>query len=228
MTIVHSVTVEGRTCPVTVSDEREALLAALAAGGAVVGIIGKKGEDLPEGLRYLCTDPEDLPEKYLERVARRHLSLPWVMARTERLIIREFTDSDPLEEANPHDGDGVFSDREKRRAYIESQYGIAECGLWALVRKADGRIVGKCGLNDGELAYHIYPEFRGQGLALEACRAVIRLAFSEEEMEALYLRVREENKASLALAKKLGFEEICCQNGVIRMGLYGNLYNSSF
>ena len=223
MTIRRIVTAEGQTCAVTISDDYEALLAAMAAGGAVVGIAGEK--PLPPGIRYLCTDPEEVPDEYWERAARRYLGLPLTAAKTERLIIREFSDGDPLEDPGPFDGDGVFSDRELRRAYIENQYGVLECGLYALVRKDSGRIAGKCGITSGELSYHIYPEFRGQGLAKEACAAVLRRAFEEEGMEEVSLKVREDNLPSLRLAEKLGFCEISRENGIIRMRLYRNLYN---
>ncbi len=226
MKLIRTVTVEGKPCTVTISDEKEALLGAMASGGAVVGILGENGEFLPEDpelagkIRFLCTGPEDIPDDYLELAAGRQLGLPRVAAETKRLILREFTGDDPLEEPNPWDGDGVFSDAEKRRAYIENQYGLAGGGLWAAVLKENGKIAGKCGITGGELGYHIYPEYRGRGLALEACRAVIDLARREGETEAVFLRTEEGNFPSIALAGKLGFEEVSRKDGVILMGLF--------
>ncbi|MCR4628131.1 MAG: GNAT family N-acetyltransferase [Clostridium sp.] len=268
-----NVSVDGRICPVTVSDENKALLAAKAAGGAIVGI-WRENRDTSglDACLYLVTGVEDVTAELLEKAARRHLHLPWIIADTPRLRIREFTDSDPLEKPNPWDC-GVFAEEETRRAYIRHQYRFSEYGLWALEEKASGRIIGKAGITDivegeditawqqaacpeqlvygqtvcpetsgqgqtaspekpgqgqtarperiyvlgfgggkpdygigaGELGYHIYPEYRGQGFAEEACRAVLRYAEEEMELGGMILRIRNDNTASQRLAKKLGF-----------------------
>ncbi|SET24331.1 Protein N-acetyltransferase, RimJ/RimL family [[Clostridium] aminophilum] len=257
-----NVSVDGRICPVTVSDENKALLAAKAAGGAIVGI-WRENRDTSglDACLYLVTGEEDVTADLLEKAARRHLGLPWIIADTPRLRIREFTDNDPLEKPNPWDC-GVFAEEETRRAYIRHQYRFSEHGLWALEEKSGGRIIGKAGITDiaeeeeisalrktansgqsadgqterteagkriyvllfdegkpdsgngcgfcpgtavGELGYHIYPEYRGQGFAEEACRAVLRYAEEEMELDGAFLRIRNDNTASQMLAKKLGF-----------------------
>ncbi len=194
---------DGKIYPVTVSDEREALQAAEAAGRAIVGIWTPDGEYT--SCLYLITKPEDATPELLERVVRRHLDLPWIIAYTERLCIREFSSDDPLETASADDGDGVFSDREKREAYRKNQYRFCECGLWALVCRENGRIVGKAGITGDELSYHIYEPYRKKGYALEACRAIVKYAWSELGLDALTVYIRKENTESLALAHALGF-----------------------
>ena len=154
---------------------------------------------------YLITDPEDADDTFLERVVRRHLHLPWIIAKTDRLIIREFSPDDPLEVPSAEDADGTFSDWNKREKYRKHQYRFAECGLWALERRADGVLIGKAGLTDGELGYHIYESFRRQGYALEACRAILKYGFEVLELEEIRLRTKRSNIASQALAEKLGF-----------------------
>ena len=159
MTIEREVTIAGQTYPVILSDENEALQAAKAAGRAIVGLWRENEEKQPadySSCLYLITDPEDADETFLERVVRRHLALPWLIAETDRLIIREFSQDDPLEPASAEDADGTFSDWNKREEYRKHQYRFAECGLWALERRADGELVGKAGLTDGELGYRIY------------------------------------------------------------------------
>lgn len=220
---VYEVTVDGISCPVTVSDENEALQAAYAAGGAILGIwriegdgaaaVGDEGGNLLsdtsgfDACLYLVTSEEDITEQILERTARRHLDLPWNIAETERLLIREFASADPLEPQWEHDGDGVFSDREKREAYRRSQYHFGECGLWALVEKEHKRMVGKAGITDGELGYHIYPQFQGCGYAKEACRAILKYAAEELELDEVLLKAEKSNTVSLRLAEALGFSQ---------------------
>ena len=99
MTIEREVTIAGQTYPVILSDENEALQAAKAAGRAIVGLWRENGEKQPadySSCLYLITDPEDADETFLERVVRRHLALPWLIAETDRHIIREFSQDDPL------------------------------------------------------------------------------------------------------------------------------------
>lgn len=201
---VYDVTVDGISCPVTVSDENEALQAAYAAGGAILGIWRENSSGFKHCL-YLVTGEEDLTPELLERTARRHLDLPWQIVETERLLIREFAASDPLEPESDQDGNGVFSNWEQREAYRHQQYRFAECGLWALLEKETGEIIGKAGITDGELGYHIYPQYRRRGYAKEACRAILSIASEEFEWRELSLRIEKENRASLALAKELGF-----------------------
>lgn len=208
MTIVKEVTVEGIRYPVTVSDDNEALLAAAAAGRAIIGIWDPSVRPLGAGFDaclYLVCEMEAADDMLLEKAVRRQYGLPWIIAQTKRLLIREFTKDDPLEAESADDGDGVFSDRVRREDYIDNQYRFHECGLWALVLKKSGVIIGKAGITAGELGYHIYGPFRGRGYAFEACSAI--LGYAEEELGLRHVRIKtgEGNEASVRLAEALGF-----------------------
>lgn len=203
MVIEKRIITAGQLLTAVISDEREALLAADAAGRAAIGI-WRPGREMPAVCLYLVEDPEDVTEKLLVRAVRRKLGLPWEIAETKRLLIREFCDKDPLEEPSPWDC-GVFSDQEARRAYIANQYRFSECGLWALEEKQSGKIIGKAGITGDELGYHIYPEFRRQGFALEACSAILDYAREELELREVRLVVSPKNQASARLADRLGF-----------------------
>lgn len=208
MTIVKEVTVEGIRYPVTVSDDNEALLAAAAAGRAIIGIWDPSVRPLGAGFDaclYLVCEMEAADDMLLEKAVRRQYGLPWIIAQTKRLLIREFTKDDPLEAESADDGDGVFSDRARREDYIDNQYRFHECGLWALVLKKSGVIIGKAGITAGQLGYHIYGPFRGRGYAFEACSAI--LGYAEEELGLRHVRIKtgEGNEASVRLAEALGF-----------------------
>ena len=102
-------------------------------------------------------------------------------------------------------------------------------GLWAVVDKASGEIIGNAGLNyhnitlvsdetkvdevdsSGEsqceileLGYIINHRFWGQGLGLEVARACAEYAFSKLGVKEFYCLIKEDNAPSLKLAKKLG------------------------
>ena len=209
----QEVTVENICCRVVISDEARALLAAKAAGRVIVAYLREnRTEDLSMA-RYGVEDMEAADERYLERVARRELGLPWLIGESERLTLREFTAEDGKHvypEPEDKEADKVFYDEERMKAYIRGQYGFFEYGLWAVVRKADGRLLGKAGLTgwdpEGgmELAYHIFTPYRRQGYGEEACRIVLSYA-SQEYGCPFYALVEPGNKASPGLLRKLGF-----------------------
>ncbi len=56
------------------------------------------------------------------------------------------------------------------------------------------------------LGYVIDKDYQHMGYAYEACDAVIRYAKEQLFLETLYVKIHKDNVASIALAKKLGFE----------------------
>lgn len=138
--------VNNREIPVVISDEKEALLAAKAAGRAIVGL-WRPGMDLEEisAAPYAVEELSDATEEFLERVARRRLGLPWRICETERLLIREMFGDDFDEVWENQIGHG-FGTVEELLAYTRHQYAFYEFGFWALVDKSLGELVGVAGL----------------------------------------------------------------------------------
>lgn len=148
MTEEREIIIEGTGYPVVISDEKEALLAAKAAGRALVGLqTGEEADMWPAS--YVVESLEDLDAVYLEQVVRRYLGLPWHIGETKHLLIREFQAEDvqnvPREETDCEE-DSVFYTPEKLSRYIRCQYGFYEYGLWALVEKETGNLAGKAGI----------------------------------------------------------------------------------
>ena len=56
------------------------------------------------------------------------------------------------------------------------------------------------------MGYYVAPDQRRQGIARRICSLLLDYGREEYAMEAVYLRIRKENQASMALAAKLGFE----------------------
>lgn len=232
MTEERTVLISGTPYTVTISSEQEVLSAAYAAGGAIIGLWDKNrsGQSLAPA-EYVVECAEDADEEFLERVVRRRLHMPWIIAETERLIIREFTAKDAAYmaagEAGP--GDGVFSSSEKLTAYIDSQYRFFEYGIWALEEKKSRIVIGKAGLFQPdwkfshavtsqtealqiqkkedtplELGYHIFSPWRRSGYGKEACREILN--YGTGRLTGCICAVIEEgNTASLSLAESLGF-----------------------
>lgn len=205
--------------PVVISDEANTLLAAKAAGRVIVGCLGGGRAGNLSMARYAVENVEEADGAYLERVVRRHLGLPWIIGESKRLRLREFTAEDGAyvqKETDDKDADRIFYDREKLEAYIRSQYGFFEYGLWAVVRKGDERILGKAGLtnSDGEgrmeLAYHIFSPYRRHGYGEEACRIILSYVRQEYGCP-IYALTEASNDASAGLLRKLGFRRSACQ-----------------
>ncbi len=191
------------------------------AGIAVLG--------LEKGIRlftdYVAEDVSCLNSDYIEGVYRRCHSLPWEIAQTEHLLIRETSEADldallqiykdeellrflpPMEDYE--------SEYQKLLAYQKNIYGLLEFGIWTLLLRESNTVIGRLGFElkeyEGEvlpdLGYAIATEYRGRGYAREACLAVIDWMREHTDYPRISCRISEENKASLALAKSLAFQK---------------------
>lgn len=215
MTEERTVIVEGKQYRIVLSDERETLLAARAAGRVPVGLWNDQA-DLSM-VRYLIEDMEAADEAFLERVVRREMGLPWRIAESSRLLLREFAADDwkqVLPETQDTDQDRIFCEEETLNAYIRNQYGFYEYGVWAVVRRSDGVILGTAGIVGAEeqadtglwleLGYHVFEPYRRCGYAMEACRLILDHV-QEEYGAQVYARTEASNQASRNLLEKLGF-----------------------
>lgn len=176
MLIQRKLLLEGQEHTILISDEQEALLAAQAAGRAVVGVergpswlerAGGTAEGGPHqmenagatssvhlsGIPYIVPDLSDVTDELLELVLRRHLGLPWLIGETARLTIRELTPEDaggiPSEEYETEEA--VFRSRKLLESYIRHQYGFYEYGTWALVLRETGQLIGLAGVSNPKL-----------------------------------------------------------------------------
>ncbi|SDQ60149.1 Protein N-acetyltransferase, RimJ/RimL family [Pseudomonas sp. UC 17F4] len=142
---------------------------------------------------------------------------------TPRLLVRELSRQDlPALTAILSDPEVMkFSvrgvcDEQMTGAFIDwcvqcyASYGM---GQWALVDKANGELVGFCGVSpeqvegveQASLGYRLATRYWGQGLASEAVRGVLEHAFSEQRLAAVIAIIEAANIASLRVAQKAGF-----------------------
>lgn len=142
---------------------------------------------------------------------------------TQRLILRPWSEEDapalydyardplvgPIAGWPPHES--VDESREVICHVLSSP------GTFAVVSKETGRPVGCIGLmigeqsnlsigaDEGELGYWIGVPFWGQGLIPEAARELMRYAFEQKELTALWCGYFEGNERSRRVQEKLGF-----------------------
>lgn len=92
-------------------------------------------------------------------------------------------------------------------------------GFWIVERKRDAELVGFCGLirvgeltspicGELEIGWRVRADMWRCGYALEAARSVMRWASVNLPGEPIYARINVQNKASAALAEKLGMHRV--------------------
>lgn len=144
-----------------------------------------------------------------------------VAIETPRLRLRQFTleDADALERVlgdpiamewypSPYSREGVESWINRN---IE-HYGREGHGLWAMVVKSTGEMIGDCGCViqeiDGrkeiEIGYHVRRNLWGNGYATEAAAACMQYAFERLGAERVISIIRPENRNSRRVAEKNG------------------------
>ena len=126
-------------------------------GKAVLGVLTEENKtESFEGVRFLTEEFNERDTTYLERVYRRYAGLPWNILETERLLVRESTVADldafyniykvPAVGRFMHD---LSPDRAAQETYMEqyreNMYGFYEFGIWTVILKEIGEIIGRAG-----------------------------------------------------------------------------------
>ncbi len=184
---------------------------------------GNRGEDFADA-RYALEEPEETETEYLERVYRRCCELPWEILTTKRCWLRETIEADVDNFWNMYQAPGItryteqlFPSLEAERGYVREYrrriYSFYEFGVWTVLDRSSGEVVGRAGLSvrEGyelpELGFVIAENWQGRGLATEVCRGILEYARDLLGFERIQVLVHEDNAASLHLCRKLGFRE---------------------
>ncbi len=182
-----------------------------------------QGEDFG-GMAYAMENAEEIEPEYLERVYRRYLDLPWDILSTARCDIRETVVADVDEFMKIYSEpsitqytEGLYEDPEQEKAYIrdyiDKMYHFYEYGVWTVLHRESGEIIGRAGFsvregsNLPELGFVIACPWQRKGIAYEICSAILAFGSRVLGFHKVQTLVRPENKASLALCAKLGFVE---------------------
>ena len=145
---------------------------------------------------------------------------------TRRLVFRNWRDNDlPQYEAicNSPEAMTYLGGQQSASEVAEDFEYFRELGrtgptYWAVENKADGYLLGFCGVlkieeEDSPLAglweigWRFSPIAQGRAIALEAAQAVLHSAFTEWEISEVMCRIHVENYASRRLAERLGMQE---------------------
>ena len=144
---------------------------------------------------------------------------------TERLIITEFTaDMARTVQENSVDEDNkrfvpdeVWETEEEAAdtlAFLIAQYGSSDGPfVYPVIVKVTNANVGYvqlCPLGGGqwEIGYHVAKKYTGQGYATEAVKAFLPVIAKQVNISEIYGICLAENKASLSVMRKCGFENV--------------------
>lgn len=142
--------------------------------------------------------------------------------QTSRLLLREMTEDDlPALRSILQDPQVMYAyehafSEDEVRAWLAKQrrrYAEDGFGLWAMVLRQTGAMIGQCGLTwqdrgDGtqcvEVGYLLQRAFWHQGYATEAATACKAYAFQELGLDEVCSIIRDNNLASQAVARRNG------------------------
>ncbi|HZZ32964.1 MAG TPA: GNAT family N-acetyltransferase [Phenylobacterium sp.] len=145
------------------------------------------------------------------------------MIETERLILRAWREADRETYADimvdPDVGPWLGGPFTRQQAYERVERfttSLTETGLGrlAIERKADGRLIGHCGLAQApdtkpvpqglEIGWALAPDAWGSGYAVEAARAVIPDGFARTQVREILAFTGAANLRSQAVMRRLG------------------------
>ena len=202
--------------------DRENYLESFLKARGNVAFFSKDGF-MPWGVDYVILGWEALNAKEIMDSYFGVTHATRTILETERLIIRESTVDDVDEFYRIYAEDGItdyteelFEDPEDEKRYMQDYireiYGFYGFGVWTLVLKETGKVIGRAGISvrDGfdepEIGYVLEKCYHRQGLAYEACSAIIDYFKDNYNFDRIMALSEEGNVAGNALLHKLGFE----------------------
>ena len=139
---------------------------------------------------------------------------------TDRLILREWRDTDLDAFASFYADADVMryltgeplarNDAWRSMAVAAGHWVLRGYGLWVVERKSDGAVIGRVGLINPEgwpgleVGWTLGRSYWGQGYATEAARAAMNYGFFTQNVDRLISLIDTGNKASQAVAQRLG------------------------
>lgn len=174
------------------------------------------------GMKYILENIDELDPEDFEHVYRRLAGLPCDILETSRLLVRESTVDDvdtfvrlyqePSITQFMEDLFPIDEEKEYQQNYIDRIYNFYDCGIWTIILKATGEIIGRMGVEitdiEGvaDMGFMLGKEYQKNGYATEAGLAILEYAFSLPGINIVRARVKEANQDSIDLLSRLGME----------------------
>ncbi|MBR5247343.1 MAG: GNAT family N-acetyltransferase [Lachnospiraceae bacterium] len=206
-------------------------------------------------IRYAVEAPGELEADFYDKIYRRYAGIPWEIAQTKRCVIRETAVDDVDSFVKIYQDSEITrytdafciepqKEREHVKEYIEKVYEFFGFGIWTVLWKETGEVIGRVGFeqpyageagkaaggesDEGDdekllaLGYMIACPWQGKGIAQEICKAVLDFAREELEVSKVQVVIDAKNQSSLRLAERLGFgewQDVVAKSGKCRRGV---------
>lgn len=172
---------------------------------------------------YAIEQIEEVEYESLKLAYLRLTGQPWTILTTERCEVRETTvnDADSFYDIYKEPSitrymEDLYDDKAAEVAYIQDYikkvYAFYGYGMWTVLEKSSGKVIGRAGISwrEGfdvpELGFVIAVPYQHQGYAYEVCKAILEYGKTELGFTRIQALVMEENESSNALCRKLGFK----------------------
>jgi RimJ/RimL family protein N-acetyltransferase len=146
-----------------------------------------------------------------------------IILQTTRLILRRFTEADPLLRLQLNSNPEVLKylhepplESEEQALHIIKTIILPQyqndLGRWAIHLKTTDEFIGWCGLkyladrNEIDLGYRLMQSFWGNGYAFEAAKHTLDYGFKQLHLKTIIGRAHIENIASLKILEKIGMQ----------------------
>ena len=189
---------------------------------------GNSSEELM-GTPWLILSPEALTRDFLYKVYCRHYERPMWILETERCRLRELSAEDfdallLLQTENVQNPEGCFfpdgcdNPEDLLSNYIRHQYPFFDFGLYAVLEKRTGNFMGIAGFTgiteiasddislSAEVSYALLQKYQRREFAKEVLLALLAYGRKTGGFEQFTARIRPDNVASAALARKCGIQ----------------------
>lgn len=210
---------------IVIEDSENGCKAAKAAGITCMAYFNPdSGKQNLQSAAVVVEGFEEIDAMFINRMYCHAHHLPALVCETERLLIKEMEEKDIprlmeicAQETSRDACEGIAKplaeELEGFEYYRTYMYELCDMGYWCVIKKDTGEIIGRAGVEPKywdqnktvvEMGYVIDENYRKQGFAYEACKAILKVS---KERGAVYLhcRIKKDNQPSRYLAKKLGF-----------------------
>lgn len=209
---------------IVIEDSYNGVKAAKNAGIACIGFYNPNSGNQDLSLTDLIVEGfEEVDYTLINNTYLRTKGEPLTIGTTNRLCIKELTTDDFKIILNMSQNPKVSqfiddmkdtheNEFEKHKAYIDTMYKFYGYGIWGIYTKEDGKLIGRCGLQNSvienkaeiELGYLIDYPYWNYGYATEAATFVINYAFHNLDIERIVALIDKKNVKSNKVASKLG------------------------
>ncbi len=215
---------DGNGCFIITDSDEGADFARAAEAGFMAMAPAEEGW-LFQGAECVFEDFSEITADFVNKMFERFHEIPWTILETERTVLREMTleDLDDLYRLYEEEGVAEYigslcEDRDEERAfeeaYIRTMYRFFGYGIWLVLDRSSGEIIGRAGVShregydELEIGYLLAEHYRHKGIAREVVSAVIEYAGRVLGQERLNAFVDEGNLPSCRLVEGLGFQPL--------------------